>query len=462
MRIGWILGVVAGCLALQSATAVAQTRRDTPDYWKCSRRVSGSWSFGQAPSACDAASFGDDRIVWGKYAALVFRENEPVDQETSRYLQEMHAILRDASAIYLRRRKPRVSPIEVVVFRRAILALAHQESYWTHFRVSTDSRLKMMRGDLGHGHGMMQIDDRFHFAHIKSGGAWDLIGNLVYALDLYYAEWEQAATAPCVSRAEDYEARARAAYSAYNGGSAQICRWTNSAHRWARNDQGFYQKFLAQIWSSRIPDPAKAASLNVACELLGGADCSVKPMAGSFAVSSFSQSPYSVGRWIRARVDLPWRSAPGIGATSVLRTGERAQIIDIIRAASAGGAVYFHIVNEAGASGWISAGTERADSASGQERFESVEPGRGGLIPMSWARIRAPKGIIIRRRPGGEQVGFAPHASRLRVNDVVVTESKEIHLDIVSSEGEAGFIYGGRVGTDLTTVPLWVGVEDSL
>ena len=61
----------------------------------------------------------------------------------------------------------------------------------------------------------------------------------------------KGAKARCVSSPISVD-RVRAAYSAYNGGPSQICRWVNPDHRWARNDKNFYQKFQARQWERYI------------------------------------------------------------------------------------------------------------------------------------------------------------------------------------------------------------------
>ncbi len=521
MRIGWTLGVVAACLASFSADSSAQVRSPPPDYWKCVNRVGGSWVFGRAPSACDASGFGDDKVVWSKYGPLVFGDARASATETPRYLEEMHAVIRDASAHYLRRRKPRASPIEVVVFRRAILALAHQESYWTHYRLASDQRLKMMRGDSGHGHGLMQIDDRFHFARILAGEAWDLTGNLAYALDIYYAEWERAGRASCVARVDDYETRARAAYSAYNGGPAQLCRWTDPNHKWARNDEGFLQKFRGQTWGARIADLKKPAAFDVACELDGGSNC-LSPGGGAVAAAPYRAFlderevgvcvdtasgaecvgeardlaclPIAAVKALRfdlgadraldgasfRRIDRHEMCArPALG---ILPVGAwvRARTDINLRATAGGGRLG---VVQTGEAAQVLDFEARADEsltrhyrvrteagrigwvfAGGvetQARYvEEAPPRPAGLIPLSRARIVAPNGINVRRTPAGEEIGWVPNDAVAEVVGVVARgANNEIYLRIAARDGVEGFIYSGRASPELT-MPLWVKSED--
>ncbi|MCM2281094.1 MAG: hypothetical protein NDI61_04535 [Bdellovibrionaceae bacterium] len=471
MRIGWILGAVACasvCLAPVSipasisvssaATNSTQERRDVADYWQCDNRVGGAWLFGQAPSACDAASFGEDRLALSRYSALILRDDAASESEVSRYIEDLHAVLRDAAAHYIRRRKPRASPIEVVVFRRAIQTLAHQESYWTHYRIASDQRLKLMRGDLGHGHGLMQIDDRFHFVTIESGEAWDLIGNLAYALDIYYTEWENAAKAPCLSRADDYEKRARAAYSAYNGGPMQICRWTNANHRWARNDQGYHQKFLAQAWLRRVENPKKAASFNVGCEMDGGKNCSSSEGASG---QNAGGGTHPVGQWIRAKANLDLRPKLSGGKRGVWLAGERAQILDFEIRTDASFTRAYRVRTEDGKIGWIFVGGVVGGVSSQDQWIEAMDGGRDGWIPLRRGRILAPSGIKIRRVPGGQSIGIAEFDSVIQVRDVIVHgETNEIYLEIISAQGMQGYIYAGRTSPE-PTVARWVRAEEN-
>lgn len=519
MRIRWIVGVSIACINLLPGVLSAQDRWPTPDYWNCTNRIGGSWTFGRAPSACDASSFGEDDVVWSKYGTLVYHDTKQAGSELPRYLDDTHAVIRDAASHYIRRRKPRVSPIEVVVFRRALLALAHQESFWTHYRLATDQRLKMMRGDFGHGHGMMQIDDRFHFVRIENGDAWDLVGNLTYSLDIYYAEWERAAKASCLSRADDYEARARAAYSAYNGGPAQLCRWTDPNHRWARNDVGFYQKFHAQAWIPHIANPQKPPPFNVGCEIDGGAQCLVPGVGkitapfrafvqkreigicvdsstGPECVSQARDLACLTGRsepgemqelgadrdvddlnprkldrhelcakpetemlavasWLQTATSINLRATAGGGKLGVVRSGELAQVLDFEIRADSTMTRYYRVRTASGAIGWIFAG-----GFADQDRYVSAVADRaGGLIPTFRARIAAGSGINVRETPGGEKIGMTAKNSVVNVHDVVVRgNANEVYLEISTNDGQRGFIYAGRTVPE-PTVGFWVRPE---
>jgi hypothetical protein len=254
-----------------NSTSFAQ--RSTPKYWKCNNKVGGEWDFGQVPNGCDVKPFQSPVFVAREFKDIIFDDNKDWEAERVRYMQEMYAIIRDAAKSYIKRRKPDVSVDEVRNWTRAILATAHQETYWTHYRRSEVPGLKMIRGDFGHGHGMMQVDDRWHFPAIQEGNGSDIVKNLVYAFDEYFQRWEQAPGESCVDYPENWRQRARTAYSAYNGGASKLCRWTNPKDRWAKNDKNWIEKYDAKGWLEYVPNLVYKSKIDIECHMNGEANC---------------------------------------------------------------------------------------------------------------------------------------------------------------------------------------------
>lgn len=254
----------------------------TPDDWMCEEKVPGAWLFGGAPAGCNASVFGEDQYVWQAYDLLVFDENKENEAERARYMEEMAAVIKEAATLYIKSRKPQVNEVELNTFVHAAFAMAHQESFWSHYRHYSDNRLKMMRGDFGHGHGLMQVDDRWHYLAVTKGIGWNVIDNMIYSLEEYFNAWEEAPKAPCLPDPTDYRSRARAAYSAYNGSLARICRWTNPEDKWARNDKGFIDKFDNQRWLPFIKDPEKKSQINVQCHFEGHENCPKRDPQGGY------------------------------------------------------------------------------------------------------------------------------------------------------------------------------------
>jgi hypothetical protein len=253
------------CMAV-TFSLPAPAANPTPDWYKCTgRTTSNEWNFARVFYGCNASEFGSDSVVRDAYSPVIFADAKARDAERRRYMEELHAVIRDAAEYYLKKRKPGASSAEIENFKLGILTTAAQESYWSHYRLFTDNRYKMMRGDVGHGHGMMQVDDRHHFPAVQQGLGWNLLGNLAYAMDIYYDAWQRAASQSCVGSATNWEARIRAAWAAYNGGPSRLCRWTNPNDRWAHNDKGFYDHLRLKRWRQFIGNFNKPASVNVPC-----------------------------------------------------------------------------------------------------------------------------------------------------------------------------------------------------
>ena len=130
-----------------SSIALAQNK--TPDYYRCENRVGGEWNYGRAPAACDAGSFGSDSFVYSYLSPAVFYDALPISDERPRYVDELNALIREAATRYIKLRNSSVSDAELTAWVDLVKTTASHESYWSHFRVASDSRLKLMRGDLG-------------------------------------------------------------------------------------------------------------------------------------------------------------------------------------------------------------------------------------------------------------------------------------------------------------------------
>ncbi|MEO6277851.1 hypothetical protein [Roseateles sp.] len=287
-------GLLALCLGLAGSAQAAYTA--TPNDWACTNKVGGTWTHGRAPSGCDASAFGPDSFVRGNYAGTLFNDASPsLTDERKRYMQAMYPVIRDASDRYLRSRKPEVSAREMEAFQRGTYALLRQETFWSHYRDAQTAAgqpyvLKMMRGDSGHGHGMMQVDDRYHFVQLQEGKGWNMMQNFTYAIDIYFDAWQAApaaclggVSAPTGTTAEVdayWRGRARSAWSAYNGGPTKVCRWQNAADANVAKDNGYRDNYDARLWLPDVADLGRAASIDVNCLMDNGPLCPV-PGGGS-------------------------------------------------------------------------------------------------------------------------------------------------------------------------------------
>lgn len=245
----------------------------TPAYYKCNNRLGGEWNYGRAPNVCDANAFGDDNVIFQDYGAVIFKDSAERSSERNRYMQELHAVIRDGAAYYIKKRKPAVSAEELNWWVLAVTTTAAHESYMSQYRVPSDNRLKMMRGDSGHGHGLMQLDDRAHFPAIEKGYGWNLAAHLAYTMDYLYRHWQAAPSKSCVGSATNYQARVRSAWAAYNSGS-NYCRWTSTSGTWAHNDKNFYTQLTSKKWQAYVANLSHASKVNIACLIENLGNCS--------------------------------------------------------------------------------------------------------------------------------------------------------------------------------------------
>ncbi|MBN8539433.1 MAG: hypothetical protein J0L82_03520 [Deltaproteobacteria bacterium] len=273
-----VLGLAAAVIVF-IASESAKSR--IPFVRDCPGKDAGDWNWGEAPSACEASRFGEVsriKFIYSDFALDRTRGEDPEHRKD--YVTNLHALLRELSMEYIKAKNPGVSKAEADAFALAIEAVAHQETYWSHYRVGKDGRYKMMVGDSNVSHGIMQINMNYH-ASKDDDRSFDLVGNIGFGIELFYRKWESASKARCGQRAKKqtddqyYQNITRAAYSAYNGGSDAICRWTNPKHAWAKNDKNFFGKLNGQAWSEWVRVEDQKIRIDVGCVRSGDEICAV-------------------------------------------------------------------------------------------------------------------------------------------------------------------------------------------
>ncbi len=242
----------------------------------CSNLELGAQNFGIAPTACDAAPFGDSSRVWFLYRDFVFDRLADETNERTRYVGNIFALIRDIATKYIRRRQPKWTEAQIQDWVYAIVSVGTHESWLSHYRIGLDKRLKLMTGDSFDSHGLMQINQKFHSARGQDN-SFDLVGNILYGLDYFYAQLVTSAKSSCVTKArktgKGWNANVRAAYSLYNGGS--VCRWTNGRDKWASNDKNFLADLMDAPWKKYVENPDKQTPLKVDCLMNGDSFCAV-------------------------------------------------------------------------------------------------------------------------------------------------------------------------------------------
>ncbi len=252
----------------------------------CTNAIGGSWNFGTAPKSCNVSPLANTVQTKNQYDSVLFNDADAVSLGRQKYITSMYPVLRDVGRYYIQKRNPAASVTEVNFFVEGLFTLANQESFWSHYRNGTDGVVRYMRGDNLHGHGMMQVDDRSHAAALKKGKGVDLIYNMMYGLDIFYASWTKSATASCISSPNDFKNRTRAAWSAYNGGPGAICRWKNKN---TAGDQQFLAKYDAKSWLPFVADPKAPVTVDIKCLAEGVRPCA--PLGKSVPPQPLPQNP---------------------------------------------------------------------------------------------------------------------------------------------------------------------------
>jgi len=252
-----------------SVSAASDGYTDTPDFYNCFNISAWGSGYGSFATACDVEPWGNENYAIDKFSAVTFNTNVSNTTERERYVTQLHAMLRETTAYYIKARKPDVSAEEVAAWRQANFAKASVETLWTHY--TERSNVQMIRGDSGHGHGLVQIDDRYHFTKLEEGKGWHIFENVIYGMEIFYAEWQKAASASCIASETDWLNRSRSAYSAYNGGPSKTCRWKNAP---IVQDVNFLDHYNANQWNNYITDANFVTPLDIPCFMEGASGCS--------------------------------------------------------------------------------------------------------------------------------------------------------------------------------------------
>ncbi|KPA11380.1 secreted protein containing CUB domain protein [Candidatus Magnetomorum sp. HK-1] len=236
-------------------------RRDTQDYFICDPEGNahyidwGNW--GEVGVWCDPDMLVDyyqevEQRVSTRYSGLIIQSRSSPFSQRKEILSKLvslitvmiHKILNERSIVW--------EQTEIEAFTKGVIAKALQESSLSQYKI-IDNKIRLMRGDFGHGHGLSQIDDRFHFTALyEKSITWDLLHNMAYGIDFFLDKWllikEKIAQnqVSCISNdaSDYYHSLCRSTYSLYNAGSfTKVCRWTNPDDRWYQNDENYESQY---------------------------------------------------------------------------------------------------------------------------------------------------------------------------------------------------------------------------
>lgn len=252
-------------------------------------------------TSCQASKIGDSERLIRYYEPFAFPIEEYVNHSqpedvVRKYMDQILALIEQLATDYYSERAAlegrTYSAAELKGWLTAVLAVAYQESlmtqlqwsqrqdikkeklqtlvgdaqcnqkwqvkdgvyYCPEFKVNPDG--KKMYGSIGLFQILVSIHSRNHRM-----GFYDLVQNINYGVIFSYSIWRKVrnGTHPNLDSCRDqiftpnkkidYVNMARSMYSAYNGGSARVCRWTQDTI-WKRNDLGYYRQLINKPWES--------------------------------------------------------------------------------------------------------------------------------------------------------------------------------------------------------------------
>lgn len=392
--------------------------------------VPGGW--GALDLGCDADQYGDLSRIKLVYPKFVYDRRIPgadgVEHEKD-YITNMNAIIRKVAKDYYLSREPHPKPATLAAWMRAAAAVGAHESMLSHYRIAKDGRYKLMTGDHLVSHGVMQVNQEFH-ANKNLDSSFDLVGNIVAALDTYYMEWTAATKQQCFWASNGKQPtldfmlqnRARSAYSAYNGGPARLCRYTIRS-RWHLNDDKFIDMYKNQPWYKYVRDPNAPAPINTQCLVNGDDLC---------AMSTATRAEFMKSRPLLLKDGKTCVTADGVNFTCATD----ARIFTCLAKIDSD-----ILENDPLKIDQLPAGSHVAIAADREPLcFRSVQ----GLMKIG-TPILLKKEILMRETIGGTPVGNtrAGRIYQVQDYDLRLFGKTERYYKITTSGGAEGWIYGG-------------------
>ena len=391
-------------------------------WWQCSSRQGGDWSFGRAPSICLVDHMQTQNFVMTQYQPILFDDTDPRTSERRRYMTELNALAKEVAIYYLSKRKPAASQSEVNAFIRGLRTLMHQETVWSHYRSGSDTRVRYMRGDNGHGHGLMQVDDRSHQSALLQGKGADLIYNMMYGLDVFYDAWQRAPSQSCVSSSTHWVSRIRSAWAAYNGGPSRICRWVSTTGPFAHHDRDFKDKLDNEYWRQHLNSDSIETALNVNCLTEGTRPC---PNTGTHPEPVVPQlgEMYTVGSGLYCvQGEQTWSCVEKLNDIHCmeLRDQKNYPLRGTVDIADLNNKPLIRL-----------------------DRNSLCQSSVKGLFELTQT-VKLKKNINVRLTPGGERLGTFEQGSNMKIIDFEVTNSTpQDRYYKASFQNVTGYIYAG-------------------
>jgi hypothetical protein len=248
-------------------------------------------------------------------------------------------------------------------------------------------------------------------------------------MDIFYKNWEKAPSQTCVKSATNYEARIRASWAAYNGGSGKICRWTDPNDKWAQNDKNFYTHYSKRLWEKYNANPSKEASIDVACLIEKKENCPAPgtgtetPALKSGVLYKSSAGPYCVISNSKASCVTEARDAICLKQISPYSVDEATAVKDTVLAS-------YSPVN--------------------QDRHALCKSYENTLYAVG-TNIEIQKNTNLRSSPGGGIVTVVPKDQVVTILDFELRSAPDNDRYYkVNYQGKEGYVFGGNKTDYLT------------
>lgn len=350
-------------------------------------------------------------------------QSQDVDAQKVMYLSKLYMALGEISEWYILKKDPAMQAFPLKVWKNAVFAKAEQEKMWEQFFME---KAKQKEGKDNQKKSKKLIYSSFQqlsFLSHNDKAAWRFVKLFIDGMENYYFFWKKAASSSCVPKG-DVMARARAAFSSYNGGMSQMCRWHDAFSKVSTIDREFYQKMKQQSWKQYgIKKPVIEVAKNLPPKMISKTIESKKLVLPKILNGQL--------------VSLPSKEV------CIMKSGTLNCLSRKSDTVCLSAITKFKNVEAKK----VKATVANQYKIKRLNRFETCENYNSELRPIS-SLIKTKKKINLRTAPGGKLLGVVPKGVILRVKDFKLESLDEKHAYYkVSFDGKKGYIYAGTEKT---------------
>lgn len=356
----------------------------------------------------------------------VAQSNEQeVNSQKIMYLSKLYMALGEISEWYILKKHPDMQAFPIKVWKNAVFAKVEQEKMWENFFKQKANQEGINKNEDDKKKLTYSSFQQLEFLSHNDKAAWRFVKVFIDGMENYYFFWEKAAKSTCVPK-DDVMAQARAAFSSYNGGMSQMCRWKDAFSKVSNIDRDFYQNMKEQSWKQY----------------------GIKKVAGKIDEKSIPPKVQQLAKDKEVRLMLP-----------KIQTGELVKLPSQEVCVMKSGKL--NCLNRNADLVCLSS-VHKFSNMEPKEvkpivvsqykikklnRFETCENFNSELRPIS-SLIKTKKKINLRTAPGGKLLTVIPKGVILRVKDFKMESLDDKHTYYqVTFDGKKGYIYGGTEKT---------------